>query len=143
MVCYEVVYSIYTVTITSIDPSVQPNPCQPDSVNDTATGTIAIDAGGGLKVCGVEHGEQYCTTDYASRCSPSGDLDVGTVVELTQYYERFRAVDDCSECQDTGGDFCVPGIVLVGCLDWLGFSQADRDLFCACGTVNLCLNPLP
>lgn len=142
VVCWEVVYSTYTVTISSIDPTVEPHPCQPDPVNDTAPGTIAIEAGG-VKVCGGESEEQYCTTDYASRCSPLGDLDVGTAVELTQYYERLRAVDDCSECQDTGGDFCVPGIVLVGCLDWLDFSQADRDLFCACGTVNLCLNPLP
>lgn len=141
VICHERVWSTYTVVLEALSPIT--NPCQPDGVNDTSEGLIAIDWG--QIWCGGQSDGQYCTTEWGSRCNVNDDIDIGSTGTFTQYYERWRAVDDCSECQDTGGAFCTPGITLLGCYSWndVLLSQSFRDFFCSCGTANLCANPLP
>lgn len=141
VICHERVYSQYTVVLESLSPVT--NPCQPDAVNDTSDGLIAIDAGP-VVLCGGSYEGQYCTTDWASRCNGNDDIDIGSTGTFAQYYDRWRAVADCDECQDTGGAFCTPGVLLLGCYTWE--SQQISGLigtFCECDLVDLCANPLP
>jgi hypothetical protein len=124
------VYSTYTATLLSFDPLT--NPCQPDPVNDTSAGLVAID-GGNLVACGGESPGQYCTTDWGSRCGGlPEDLEIGSTATLNQYYERYRAVDHCDDCIDTGGEFCTPGVQLLACLAWNDAPQWLRDILCTC-----------
>lgn len=131
VVCHERVWGTYTATY---DPPA--SICTPDAVNDSASGTVLIDAAG-LVTCGTAGPEQYCTNDIANRCDDD-EVEVGQAVTLTQYYDRWRVVGSCAECMDDGGAFCTPGVSLTACYPLVGGS-----IFCDCGTVEMCANPLP
>lgn len=137
-ICHERVYSHYQVVLGSFDPLT--NPCQPTPVNDPSALRISATT----VICGGQSPGQFCTNDWGSRCAPVGDIDIGDVGTFNQYYERWRAVDDCSECVDTGGAFCTPGIALMNCWAWDDSPAWLQQALCECNQVeSFCDNPLP
>lgn len=140
-ICHERVCGTYNVLLASFDPLT--NPCQPDPVNDLAPGTVAIDWGN--LACNRQANSQYCTNDWGARCGGlPADLDIGDTAAFNQYYERFRAVDNCDDCIDTGGAFCNPGVDLLNCFAWEAAPVWLQQLVCSCAAAeNFCDNPLP
>lgn len=136
VICHEWVWSKYSVTLESFVPIT--NPCQPDPVNDTSDGLIAVSAG--ISACGGSLDAQYCTSDWGSRCGGvPEDLQIGDTAMFNQYYERLRAVASCEDCQNTGGGFCNPGISLMGCYDW---QNVGGLLECPAAADIICNNPV-
>jgi hypothetical protein len=132
------VWSTYTVVLASFDPLT--NPCQPDPVNDP----LAIAINSGALACGGTSAGQFCTNDWGSRCSPLGDIEIGDTATFFQYYERYRPVDDCSECVNGDGEACVPGISNSTCWEWDDAPAWLRTQLCTCAAVEqFCENPFP
>ena len=138
-ICQESVVSTYQVTYT---PGALA--CQPDPVNDSTPGVVAIDASS--IVCGNTSDEQYCINDWATNCEGITPFIDGQTYTFRQSYTRWRIVDNCTECDAAPATndtpFCEPGVYRVAC-----FSLADnpsfRDLVCACGNYDLCPTPEP
>jgi hypothetical protein len=82
--------------------------------------------------------------DWSGVCDTSvpPDWQEGVSYDLPKFYDRWRIVDDCSECLDEGGDLCTPGVQLLGCVD-LNDDESLRTGLAACDSVDLCANPLP
>jgi len=116
-------------------------------VNDGAPGTIAIDADG-LHCGTAAPGQNIVNPNTGNNCEGIVDIQPGEQYLFSHWYDRWRAVSDCSECvndvvQTTG--VCLSGVQLLGCYAWDDFALSGvRDYLCNCGTVNLCAdNPLP
>jgi hypothetical protein len=132
-ICHERVWGTYIKVFQSGSLAF----CDDCPVNDTGVGTIAI-ATGNLS-CGTTAAEQISTPAWDNRCD-TDELENGASITLAKYYDRWRAVADCSECiNDAEAAFCVPGVELLGCYAWddVGLSGM-RAYLCECNTVNLC-----
>lgn len=135
-ICVERVHSTYSATYPAVNtPDFEA--CQPSSVNDTTAGVIAIDSGN-IEFCTNQSDGQYCTNEWGADCDGAfaGPEDsVGQTYTYFQYYERWRVVSDCSECEDTGGEPCTPGISLTSCAQ---ISLPVFQALCDCGLIDLC-----
>jgi hypothetical protein len=136
-ICLERVWGTYTKVY---GPGASSD-CDSCPVNDTEAGTIAIDTGN--LSCGGTAAGQY-NSGWDNRCADEDGntpvLENGVSITLAKYYDRWRAVADCSECiNDAEAAFCVPGVSLLGCYAWddVGLSGM-RAYLCECNTVNLC-----
>jgi len=116
-------------------------------VNDGAPGTIAIDADG-LHCGTAAPGQNIVNPNTGNNCEGIVDIQPGEQYLFSHWYDRWRAVSDCSECvndvvQTTGA--CLSGVQLLGCYAWNDSPLSGmQDYLCNCGTVNLCAdNPLP
>lgn len=139
-ICHERVHSKYQVTIGP--DGFDGDACQPTAVDDNSPGLIAIDWG--FQTCGGQAAEQYCETDWGNRCEPRFPVNVGDVKDFPQYYDRFRAVNDCEDCIDTGGAPCNPGVELLSCWAWDNAGEAVQNLVCSCAAAEtFCNNPFP
>ena len=66
-------------------------------------------------------------------------------VNMPTYYERYRAVDSCEECESNTAELkCSSGVQLIACYE-RGVHVAADFLCGVCNTLNLCAceNPLP
>jgi hypothetical protein len=139
-ICYEKVFTTYTVTNPS---NIPPGPAgQAGAQSDD---TIAVDVSPLVCADAAETAEIGYMNDWSCETG----LPAEEPYEAGAWYFRFRAVSDCADCDSPAPDpneLCPTGVHSIWCREWnsMFIDQSLRDYLCNCGTVDLCAdNPAP